>query len=244
MAKPDFASLLAATPPPRSRSPNRAKRIPSRSRPCRRSSPALLALLATVHVSPESVNGYPLDQPKTSLPFLYPPFLDQPTHSLTKRSDTPSTSSAASTSTSSSGCHPDGANLPDKYVQGDDGYWHKTLPWSLYGSTSCSVSKAPLLPPPNLLSPCPLKPPPSPFPFFCITRIHVIARLRYQTRISLTTMTQREQYPPTSPPRHLMTLMFRHYQLVGPASGLTPQLDAIPSSPFPYPWLSRSSSSP
>ncbi|KAI0003849.1 hypothetical protein BJV74DRAFT_489569 [Russula compacta] len=137
-AKPDFTSFLAAAPPPRSRSPNRAKRTPPRSRPCRRSSPALLALLATIHASPESVNGYPLDQPKTSLPFLYPPFLVQPTPSLIKRSATSSTSSAASTSTSSSGCHLDRANLPDKYVLGDDGYWHKTLPWSLYGSTSCS----------------------------------------------------------------------------------------------------------
>ena len=150
MAKPDLASLPAhsstrhplASP---SRSSNRVNRPPrSRSRYSSPSASALLALFATVSASPLVAHGYPLEPPQTALPFLYPPFLRQ---SPEKRSPTPSTSSPASSTTptptppsSPSGCPPNGSGMPDNYILGSDGRWHKT-DWSLYGSTYCAVSK-------------------------------------------------------------------------------------------------------
>lgn len=159
-AKPGFASLpargsntdsftrhLTASPSRPSNRPNRAPRSRSRYSP---SASALLALLATVSASPSVAHAYPLEPPQTALPFLYPPFLQHSTPSLEKRSPTPSTSNPAPSTTptppsSPSGCSQDGSNMPDKYVMGDDGRWHKT-DWSLYGSTYCPVSKTHLRP--------------------------------------------------------------------------------------------------
>jgi hypothetical protein len=161
MAKPSFASC-----PPAASSSSTSTRHPkasssvsshlldrsSRSRPPRSH---ILALLAAISATPLSVHAYPLDQPQTSLPFLYPPFIFRPTP-IAKRSDTPSTSDAATTvnptgppPTPSSACQYDRGGLPDKFEVGDDGFWHKTH-WSLYGSAGCPVSGPHLLAPLSL----------------------------------------------------------------------------------------------
>lgn len=157
MAKPTQDPLRPAASS--STSTRRLKASPSASshplNRCSRSRPArsrLLPLLAAISATPLSIHAYPLDPTETSLPFLYPPFLHQPTP-LAKRSVTPSTLNAATASGStpspppapSSGCQYDKGNLPDKnlpdkYVLGDDGRWHKVT-WSLYGSVNCPVSK-------------------------------------------------------------------------------------------------------
>ena len=111
-----------------------------RSRPSRSH---ILPLLAAISATPLSIHAYPLDPTQTALPFLYPPFLHQPTP-IAKRSGTPSTLDAGTPTgsqppTPSSSCQYDRGNLPDKYVVGEDGLWHKTH-WSLYGSANCMVS--------------------------------------------------------------------------------------------------------
>lgn len=149
MAKPRLDSLrpaasssastrrLKASTSVSSHPPNRSPRSrPARSR--------ILPFLAALSATPLSIYAYPLDPTETSLPFLYPPFLHQPAP-LAKRSVTPSTLNAATPSgspppASSSGCQFDKADLPDKYVVGEDGLWRKTH-WSLYGSANCPVSK-------------------------------------------------------------------------------------------------------
>ncbi|KAH9964150.1 hypothetical protein BC827DRAFT_1265959 [Russula dissimulans] len=142
MAKPDFASLPASssfTPPSPSSPSNRVNRIP-RSRP-RPSARGILTLLATLSASPLSAHAHPVDSPATPLPFLYPPFTLEPTRSITKRSPTTSSANPAASATPPSECQQE-RSLPDKYVLGDDGRWHKT-PWSLYGSSYCPVSTSP-----------------------------------------------------------------------------------------------------
>lgn len=113
-------------------------------RPRRRRSP-LVAFLATLSAAPFSVHAHPLDPPQTALPFLYPSLALHPTPPVAKRS-LPLPRSDATTSTSPSQpptkCTKD---MPDKYILGDDGYWHKTK-WSLYGLSQCPVSK-PFTPP-------------------------------------------------------------------------------------------------
>ena len=135
--------LLVSFPPP----PNPTGHS-LRSRP-RRSSPSIVAFLATLSASHFSVHAHPLDPPQTAFPFLYPSFIHHPTPSVAKRS-LPS-SADATTGTSSlpptPKCTPGQAAMPDNYVLGDDGLWHKTG-WSLYGSTQCSVSNFFLLTPP------------------------------------------------------------------------------------------------
>jgi|SRR5712672_3327349 len=143
MAKPDFASLSASSSftvrLPSSPS-NRVNRVP-RSRP-RPSPQGILALLATVSASPLSAHAYPLEPPATPLPFLYPPFVFEPTHSITKRSPTASPSDPTPSTTPPLECQQE-RSLPDKYVLGDDGRWHKEA-WSLHGSAYCPVSASPL----------------------------------------------------------------------------------------------------
>lgn len=150
MAKPSIDSL----PPASSSSTSSRRPNPSpsfSSRPLNRSSrsrPApsrILPLLAAVSATPLAIHAYPIEPTQTSLPFLYPSFLAQPIP-LAKRANTFSTLDAATSTASppppapSSGCQYDRGNLPDKYVLGEDGLWHKTQ-WSLYGSANCPVSQ-------------------------------------------------------------------------------------------------------
>ncbi|KAH8992417.1 hypothetical protein EDB92DRAFT_567259 [Lactarius akahatsu] len=91
---------------------------PLRSRR-RRSPPCIVAFLATISASPFSANAHPLDPPQTALPFLYPPFIHQPTPSVAKRF-LPS-SSDATTSTPPpvppTQCDQERSNLPDNSSQ-------------------------------------------------------------------------------------------------------------------------------
>ncbi|KAH9081478.1 hypothetical protein EDB83DRAFT_2332974 [Lactarius deliciosus] len=136
MAKTNCPSIAGPSSPAQPRHSPRSRR--------RRSPPCIVAFLATISASPFSANAHPLDPPQTALPFLYPPFIHQPTPSVAKRS-LPS-SSDATTSTPppvpAAQCDQERSNLPDKYVLGDDGYWHKTK-WSLYGSSQCPGSCPP-----------------------------------------------------------------------------------------------------
>jgi hypothetical protein len=155
MAKPAF-SLPAPAPASNSStrhpipSPSRASHRVNRVRRSRRrhpSPPTVLALLSAVSVFPLAAHGYPLEPSETALPFLYPRFLNPtpPQPLLAKRAPDPPTSTPASSTTTAIppgppvGCPQDEYRLPDKYVLGDDGLWHKT-PWSLYGSIYCPVS--------------------------------------------------------------------------------------------------------
>ncbi|KAH8987387.1 hypothetical protein EDB86DRAFT_2187619 [Lactarius hatsudake] len=136
MAKTNCPSIAGPSSPAQPRHSLRSRR--------RRSPPCIVAFLATISASPFSANAYPLDPPQTALPFLYPPFIRQPTPSVAKRS-LPSSSDAATSTpppVPPAGCDQERSNLPDKYVLGDDGYWHKTK-WSLYGSSQCPGSCPP-----------------------------------------------------------------------------------------------------
>ena len=157
MAKPTLDSLrpAASSSTSTTRRPNPSPSVSSHPlNRCSRSRPArsrILPLLAAISATPLSIHAYPLDPTQTSLPFLYPPFLHQPAP-LAKRSDTPSTLDATTPTGSpppapSFGCQYDRGNLPDKYVLGDDGLWHKTQ-WSLYDSAKCPVSEPLYVPPP------------------------------------------------------------------------------------------------
>lgn len=134
---PLYVFLILSPPPP----PN-PTRHSLRSRR-RRSPPGIFAFLATLSASHFSVHAHPLDPPQPALPFLYPPFVHSPTPSVAKRSLPSSTDATTSTPPlpSYSRCTQEQADMPDKYVLGEDGYWHKTE-WSLYGSTQCPVSKS------------------------------------------------------------------------------------------------------
>ncbi|KAF8506518.1 hypothetical protein F5888DRAFT_2735 [Russula emetica] len=143
MAKPTLDSLRpAASSSTSTRRPNPSPSVSSyplnrssRSRPTRS---RILPLLAAISAAPLSIHAYPLDPTQTSLPFLYPSFLHQPTP-FVKRSDTSSTLNAPTPTGSSPApslaCKYDRGELPDKYVVGGDGLWHKTI-WSLYGSAN------------------------------------------------------------------------------------------------------------
>ena len=155
MAKPRLDSLRptasSSSSTSTTRRPNASPSVSSHPlNRCSRSRPArshILPLLAALSATPLAIHAYPLDPTQTSLPFLYPPFLHQPTP-LAKRSDTPSTTTPTGSPSPAPSfrCHYDRGNLPDKYVVGDDGLWHKTQ-WSLYGSANCPVSEplSPLL---------------------------------------------------------------------------------------------------
>ncbi|KAI0248348.1 hypothetical protein BJV78DRAFT_1284867 [Lactifluus subvellereus] len=149
MAKPEFPWLPASSSSAQPSKPplppfKQAKPSPRSLRPP--SSPRILALLATFSVSPLPFPVYaqPFDPPETSLPFLYPPFAVQPTPSLAKRFVGPPTDAPPITAapTFPTGRPLARVNLPDKYVSGSDGYWHKTE-WSLYGSSQCAGIASP-----------------------------------------------------------------------------------------------------
>jgi hypothetical protein len=158
MAKSEFPCLASSSSSPRHR---KSSALPSKqAKPSPRSrrtpsSPTILALLAAISVSPFPVYAHPFDPPDTSLPFLYPPSILQPkptstpTPPLPKRSVTPAAQTLASTAAPSppspSACSLQRTGLPDKYVLGDDGFWHKTE-WSLYGISQCTVSKLSSIP--------------------------------------------------------------------------------------------------
>jgi hypothetical protein len=152
-AKPGLASSPIPAPDSSTRHPssssNRANRA-SRSRPRYSSPSAVIGLLATLSASPLSATGYPLEPSETALPFLYPSFFAQATPTFARRSEDPSASDTPSSTTPTpptppSGCPQDLSILPDNYVLGDDGLWHKNR-WSLYGSVYCPVCKPPLVP--------------------------------------------------------------------------------------------------
>ncbi|KAI0275263.1 hypothetical protein BC834DRAFT_851997 [Gloeopeniophorella convolvens] len=130
MAKPDKPCL--AGPSCSAQNSRRHKRT-------RHAPPShLFTLFATICASSNYTHAHPLDHPRPELPFLYPPSVLPPT----PRSD-PLPPSDATTSpppqTPPLACRQERPNLPDKYVLGDDGLWHKTE-WSLYGSTNCPGS--------------------------------------------------------------------------------------------------------
>jgi hypothetical protein len=231
MAKPTLDSLRPAASS--STSTRRLNPSPSvSSHPlnrCPRSRPArshILPLLAALSAVPLSIHAYPLDPTQTSLPFLYPPFLYQPTP-LAKRSVPPSTPDAATPTTSSPpapsyGCQYDKGNLPDKYVVGDDGLWYKTK-WSLYGSVNCPVSE---------LNPFYVRAP-------SLCGLKSFRRLRVCQQQITTSVTQEEETPLLPRPHLLMTLTSRPYQPVGLPlkSILLPAV--VPPSFLPYPWPLR-----
>ncbi|KAI9455912.1 hypothetical protein BJY52DRAFT_614119 [Lactarius psammicola] len=131
------AFLILSLPPPS----NPLGHSPRSRR--RRSTPSIVALLATISASPPSVHAHPLDPPGTALPFLYPPSIHKPTPPVAKRSIPPSSDATTNTPPPTPpSCNQERSNLPDKYVLGDDGYWHKTK-WSLYGSSQCPGSCPP-----------------------------------------------------------------------------------------------------
>lgn len=230
MAKP---RLNPIRPPPAAsssssasttRHPNYPLNRSPRSRPSRSH---ILPLLAAISATPLSIYAYPLDPTQTSLPFLYPPFLYQPTP-IAKRSVTPSTLDAGTPTSSqsptpSSSCKYDRSDLPDKYVVGEDGLWHKTY-WSLYGSANCMVSDPGL---PFMLAKSSL---------LFLQRLHVFQQ---QT---MTSVIQREASP-LLPPILLMTLTSRPYRPVGLPLGSRVHPTVVPSSFSPYPWPLRCSSS-
>ncbi|KAI0308363.1 hypothetical protein B0F90DRAFT_1813635 [Multifurca ochricompacta] len=135
MAKPNLLSSTSSA------SPAQHSKKTQRLRSSRPHSPhGIFTLLATISTSLFPANAHPLDPPESSLlPFLYPPFVLQPTPSVAKRLVTPSSPDASTSTTPpslSTECQLARSDLPDKYVLGDDGLWHKTK-WSLYGSTQC-----------------------------------------------------------------------------------------------------------
>ena len=143
MAKPDFASHPASSSSSRRHKASHSdpSHRPPRSRPAP-SGTRILTLLAALSATPLSALAHPLDPPETSLPFLYPPFVLQPTPaSFAKRSDTVSTPVAATVTSAPSSepsrCRHARRHLPDKFAIADDGLWHKTS-WSLYGSRAVS----------------------------------------------------------------------------------------------------------
>ncbi|KAA1467808.1 hypothetical protein DENSPDRAFT_832954 [Dentipellis sp. KUC8613] len=167
MAKPfssasSSSSLSSAKPtkqhaPPPSR-PRTSTNNPRR-RATRRPSPSsgVLSLLATLCASSVTADGRPLDAQPTSLPFLYPfihpesttgvvPDPDPASVPDVDDDDAPASSSADSftyttlphTTPASSGRLENRSSVADKYMQGNDGLWHKMDEWSLYGSTVCS----------------------------------------------------------------------------------------------------------
>jgi hypothetical protein len=239
MAKPAFASLFASSSsssarhhrasPSSSTSSHPPLNRSSRSRPpdLPRTRTRTLALLAALSATPLSAHAYPLDPPQTSLPFLYPPFALEPTNVLAKRSAAPSTSNAAPPTTTgappspSPQCQYDRADLPDKYVLGDDGYWHKT-PWSLYGSAYCTVSK----------------------PLLCLAgRLRFdfssLSLLSFRVRLHLLLQTMQLTTQEDRLPHLLMTLTSRPYQPVGLPFPLTIPPTVVSSSSSPCPWLSH-----
>ena len=137
-SSPPLYVFLILTPPP-PLNPTRHSPRPRR----RRSRPCIFTFLATLSASHFSAHAHPLDPPQTALPFLYPPFTHSPTPSVAKRSLPSSTDATSSIPPlpSHSRCTQEQVDMPDKYVLGEDGYWHKTE-WSLYGSTQCPVSKS------------------------------------------------------------------------------------------------------
>lgn len=153
-AKPEFPCRAGqssyAQPSKPSRPPfKHAKPFRRSLRP--HSSPRILALLATVSASPFPLPAYAhsSDPPETALPFLYPPFVLQPTPTIAKRSIGSATHVSIITAAPPipSSSLRERLDLPDKYVSGSDGYWHKTK-WSLYGSAQSFVSKTPSIPAP------------------------------------------------------------------------------------------------
>ena len=222
MAKPRLDSLRPAASS--STSSRRLKSSPavsshplnrsSRSRPSRSH---ILSLLAAISATPLSIHAYPLDPTETSLPFLYPPFLHQAAP-LAKRSGSPSTLNAATPTGSpppapSLVCQYERDILPDKYVVGDDGSWHKA-PWSLYGCVNCPVSERP------------------PFPSLCGLKSFLLflQRLRvFQQQIATSVIREEEVHL-------LMSLTFRPYQPVGLPLESVVRPTTVPSSFLPYPW--------
>lgn len=157
MAKPkpplDLASTATSSSSHESASSTTRRRAPYNSPP--RPSSNLIALLATVAASSSAADGRPLSPdsrpPDFLCPFLSPRFVpDRPSSSRRTLKVEVAEAAVEEEAEEVYGLSPTptrlrrvGAaapNVPDKYVEGDDGRWRKEHSWTLYGSTYCDVS--------------------------------------------------------------------------------------------------------
>jgi hypothetical protein len=108
-----------------------------RRRPQAGPSSGLLSIRATIAASSSTTDGKPLISERSPPQFLCPSVQydsNIPSDSVLiyrPKNSPPQTITGLSAS-------PDGRNIPDKYIQGNDGRWRKAE-YTLYGSTLCQV---------------------------------------------------------------------------------------------------------